>query len=334
MKLVIDPGHGGSDSGAVGNGLQEKDLNLQIAQRVRNAVAANYEVDIAMTRETDKFISLSERARIANNFGADYFISIHINSGGGTGYEDYIYSGLSDGSTGAAKQRAFHDMVVPVLQTYGLRDRGRKKANFAVLRETAMDAILVETAFIDTASDANLLKNPQFIEDISQAYAKGIAQAMGLKEKQTPSPPPNPQPPSSSPSPIGVVNILGTNVNLRSAPSTNASIIRKLNKPESYLVYQQQNGWLDLGSEQWVYYDPSYIEYIKYRNLDGSPIGVVSILGTNVNLRSGPSANAAVIRKLNKPESYLAYQYQEGWFDLGAGQWVYYNPAYIRYKQY
>ena len=82
-----------------------------------------------------------------------------------------------------------HAAVNPVLTKYGLRDRGAKKANYAVLRETAMDAILTETAFIDTTFDANLLKNPQFIEDLSQAYANGIAAIFGVAPKSTTSKP-------------------------------------------------------------------------------------------------------------------------------------------------
>ncbi|WP_459503595.1 N-acetylmuramoyl-L-alanine amidase [Bacillus sp. C1] len=323
MKLVIDAGHGGQDSGAVGNGLVEKDLTLQIAKRVQEILLENYAIDVKMTRDSDVFIPLSERANIANNFGADFFISFHINSGGGTGFESYIYNGLSDSSSAAAKQRKMHAAVNPVLTKYGLRDRGAKKANYAVLRETNMDALLTETAFIDTTFDANLLKNPQFIEDMSQAYAKGIVEILGL----TPTPTPTPQA-------KGVAYIRGNNVNLRGGPSTSSSVIRQLNSPESYVVYQESNGWLDLGAGQWIYNDPSYIDYVKYGNSDGSPIGVADIRGTNVNLRSGPSTSSSIIRKLNAPESYLVYANQNGWLNLGGNQWIYNDPSYVKYSQY
>ncbi|MDZ5610220.1 N-acetylmuramoyl-L-alanine amidase [Bacillus pseudomycoides] len=331
MKLIIDAGHGGYDSGAVGNGLIEKNLTLQIARRVRDILLANYTINIKMTRDSDVFIALSERANIANSFGADFFISFHINSGGGTGFESYIYNGLSDSSSAAAKQQKMHAAVNPVLTKYGLRDRGAKKANYAVLRETAMDAILTETAFIDTTFDANLLKNPQFIEDLCQAYARGIAAILGLTANPNP---PNPKPPTPAPQTIGVAYIRGKNVNLRSGPSTESLVIRQLNAPESYVVYQESNGWLDLGAGQWVYNDPSYIDYVKYGNSDGSPIGVANIQGTNVNLRSGPSTSSSVIRKLNPPESYLVYTNQNGWLNLGGNQWIYYDPSYIEYNQY
>ncbi|PFA23008.1 MULTISPECIES: N-acetylmuramoyl-L-alanine amidase [Bacillus cereus group] len=331
MKLVIDAGHGGYDSGAVGNGLVEKNLTLQIAKRVRDILLATYTINIKMTRDSDVFISLSERANIANSFGADFFISFHINSGGGTGFESYIYNGLSDSSSAAAKQKKMHAAVNPVLTKYGLRDRGAKKANYAVLRETAMDSLLTETAFIDTTFDANLLKNPQFIEDLCQAYARGIAEILGLTANPNPS---NPNPSNPPPQKLGVAYIRGKNVNLRRGPSTSSSVIRQLNSPESYVVYQENNGWLDLGAGQWIYNDPSYIDYVKYGNSDGSPIGVANIRGKNVNLRRGPSTSSSVMRQLNSPESYLVYAYQNGWLNLGGNQWIYNDPSYIDYNQY
>lgn len=188
-KLLIDPGHGGTDSGAVGNGLLEKVLTLNIGFQVRDYLLANFDgIEITMTRTSDVFPTLSDRTNQANRLGVDYFFSAHINSGGGTGYEDFIYSGLSDASTGAQKQNKVHAKVVPVLNKYGLRDRGKKKADLHVLRETAMDAILTEMAFIDTA-DSNLLKNEAFVREMSHAYAEGIADAMGLTRKQVVQPP-------------------------------------------------------------------------------------------------------------------------------------------------
>ena len=72
-----------------------------------------------------------------------------------------------------------------------------------------------------------------------------------------------------------------------------------------------------MGNGQWVYNDPSYINFVKTSNSDGSPIGVAYIQGMNVNLRSGPSTTSAVIRQLNSPESYLVYINENGWLNLG-----------------
>jgi N-acetylmuramoyl-L-alanine amidase len=92
VKIFIDPGHCGSDSGAVGNGLEEKNLTLQIATDLNNILLNEYEgVSVMLSRTNDQTFSLSERTIAANNWGADYYLSIHINSGGGTGLESYIY---------------------------------------------------------------------------------------------------------------------------------------------------------------------------------------------------------------------------------------------------
>jgi N-acetylmuramoyl-L-alanine amidase len=187
--IIIDPGHGGSDSGATGNGLLEKNVTLTIAGKVQSYLLTYYQnADARVTRWSDTYVSLSERCNIANNVNADFFLSIHINAGGGTGYEDYIYSGLSPTGSTAQKRTTFHNAVIPVLQKYGLRDRGKKQADFYVLRNTNMDAILAETAFIDTAFDAGLLRNNTFLNDLSAAYAKGIAAILGLQPTGQPAP--------------------------------------------------------------------------------------------------------------------------------------------------
>jgi N-acetylmuramoyl-L-alanine amidase len=177
--IVLDPGHGGTDPGAIGNGLQEKNLTLTIGLKVKQLLEANYIVDVRLTRETDVFIELSERADFANNLGASYFVSLHHNAGGGTGFESFIYPGTSSAETGR-RQDVLHGEVMKFLTGFGLRDRGQKEANFAVLRETAMPAILLENLFIDSVNDTNLLKDPTFLTGISNAIASGIVKALNL----------------------------------------------------------------------------------------------------------------------------------------------------------
>ncbi|UTE77642.1 N-acetylmuramoyl-L-alanine amidase [Rossellomorea sp. KS-H15a] len=177
--IVLDPGHGGTDPGASGNGLQEKNLTLTIGLKVKQLLEAKYVVDVRLTRETDVFVGLSERADYANALGASYFVSLHHNAGGGTGFESYIYPGTSSSETGR-RQDVMHGEIINFLSGYGVRDRGQKEANFAVLRETAMPAILLENLFIDTVNDANLLKNSNFITGLSNAIATGIGKALKL----------------------------------------------------------------------------------------------------------------------------------------------------------
>lgn len=181
MKIMLDPGHGGSDPGAVGNGLQEKNLNLTIARHIRDMLLAEYQgVEVRMTRDSDVFVGLSQRATLANQWGANFFMSIHINAGGGTGFESFIHSTRPTNSVNA--QNAIHPEIVSAMR---VTDRGRKNANFAVLRETNMAAILTENLFIDNASDAAKLKDANFLRTTARGHVNGLARAFNLRKKDS-----------------------------------------------------------------------------------------------------------------------------------------------------
>ncbi|MCX4472943.1 N-acetylmuramoyl-L-alanine amidase [Micromonospora sp. NBC_01655] len=178
-RVYIDPGHGGTDPGAVGNGLQEKSLTLDISLQLRNILQANWSVDVRMSRTTDITRSLTYRTDDANAWGANLFVSVHINSGGGTGFESYRYP-TSDSAT-VSLHNALHPRVLSGMRSIGtVTDRGQKTANFHVLRETTMPAVLTESLFIDTVADANLLKRADFITAVARGHAQGIAAYLGL----------------------------------------------------------------------------------------------------------------------------------------------------------
>ncbi len=183
MKLYLDAGHGGTDPGAQGNGLREKDLTLDIALKIRSILQNNYEnIDVLMSRTSDITKSLSQRTDEANAWGADFYLAIHINAFNGTaqGYEDYIHSSLSDSSATARYRDIIHTEVIKLNQ---LNDRGKKKADFHVLRESSMDAMLSENGFIDNAHDAALMKQASWRQNVAQGHANGIARAFNLNPK-------------------------------------------------------------------------------------------------------------------------------------------------------
>lgn len=177
--LVLDAGHGGKDPGATFGSLKEKTLTLMIAKETRD-ILKGYDVKVILTRETDVFLELGSRATIANMQGADLFVSIHINAGGGTGYEDYIDSALADTSGTNLKRVLFHDEFVKNMPF--AKNRGMKKNIYTVLRNTKMDAILTESGFIDNAKDRVILEHRSNISRIANAHALGIVKAMGLKK--------------------------------------------------------------------------------------------------------------------------------------------------------
>lgn len=199
VKLVLDPGHGGKDPGAVGNGLLEKDINVDLAKRVA-AKLSTRDLEVTLTRFADIDLELSERAGIANKLPADYFCSLHVNAGGGTGFESYIYTNAAGDTQNL--RNIVHDKLADYYNNAGFPDRGKKSANFAVLRETDMPAVLLENLFIENSKDAAKLKEPTFLDGLAAAIAAGLSEALAIPEKppvegpgKTPVPIPPPSPP-------------------------------------------------------------------------------------------------------------------------------------------
>ncbi|HEU5141119.1 MAG TPA: N-acetylmuramoyl-L-alanine amidase [Bacillales bacterium] len=183
--IVIDPGHGGKDPGATYQGHLEKVLNLKLALQVREKLLGHYRVKVLMTRTKDHFISLEERTNFANRHDADYFCSIHHNAGGGTGFESYIYEGRVVDQTKKAQNR-IHRTIIQELSEYNIENRGQKRSNFHVLRETEMSAILLEMLFIDTKRDLRLITDSGFRENAASAIADGLAKALNLSASEKP----------------------------------------------------------------------------------------------------------------------------------------------------
>ena len=184
QKIVIDPGHGGTDPGGVGNGLQEKNIVLDVSLRFRDLLEADT-ADTAgggawtvhLTRDDDTFVALSARADYANSLGADRFLSIHSNAfsdPSANGTETFSYTDTGDGA--ALRNLVQEEMIA----AWGLRDRGNKVANFAVLRETAMPAILHELAFITNAAEAEVLGSEVKRQQAAEAHLRGLQRHYGI----------------------------------------------------------------------------------------------------------------------------------------------------------
>lgn len=211
--IVIDPGHGGKDSGARGlRQTEEKDITLKVGLKLRDLLSRQPGVHVLMTRDRDVFVELEDRAKFANSNGADLFVSIHVNShpsrsvkgieiyhfgeakdqralevaarengtplsSTGVGWEYFVADLLTTKKIEASLELAWttkEAMVTHMNGHYAVNDHGVKTAPFYVLRFTSMPSILAEIAFISNPTEEDLLRKPTFIRDVAQSLFQGV----------------------------------------------------------------------------------------------------------------------------------------------------------------
>jgi N-acetylmuramoyl-L-alanine amidase len=186
-RIFIDCGHGGKDFGAIGNDLHEKDVVLDIGMRIAKGLSAYKDAQVLLSRDKDKYLTLDERTDNANAWRADILISIHNNSfkdKSSKGFESFIYSGNVSSGT-IAFQNVLHDEIMREIGAE-VEERGKKRANFHMLRESNMKAVLTENLFLSNASDAKLLKSSNFRQKIANGHIMGVVKFLGLQELEQP----------------------------------------------------------------------------------------------------------------------------------------------------
>jgi len=180
IKIFIDPGHGGNDPGAVSNGMRESDITLEVSKNLADLLKLAG-LEVRLSRTEDRIVPLNDRWQAANAWGADYFISIHVNAGRGTGSETFI-------AATKPQDRAFATAINDVYaKTMSLRNRGVKLdteaavGSLGVLRLSHMPAILVELGFIDSPAnnpDVDMLRNKR--PEMAAALANGLLQFLDI----------------------------------------------------------------------------------------------------------------------------------------------------------
>lgn len=172
--IFLDPGHGGTDVGAINGSRHEADDNLRLALAVQKLLVAQGHT-VIMARTTDVYISLAARTQAANSSGADIFVSLHRNSftnSTANGTEIWVYTTAGAVDVGAATE------VLEQLAAVGIQsNRGIKKGNYHVLRESNMTSMLIELGFISNVKDNNLFD--AHFSDYATAIARGILAALG-----------------------------------------------------------------------------------------------------------------------------------------------------------
>lgn len=169
--VVIDPGHGGKDPGAVSGEIYEKDINLAISLMIRDNLSEQDNINVYMTRNDDSFLSLSERAKFANERKADLYVSIHANA-----LEDETYSGLFTfyHTNKPLSKQAAELIQSAAVAASGALDRGVRSANYTVLHETDMAAVLVETGFMTCPEELAKLLQPEYQIKMAKGITDGI----------------------------------------------------------------------------------------------------------------------------------------------------------------
>lgn len=245
-KVFIDAGHGGSDPGALGFGYRESDLNLQIAKKIESKLKSRG-IDVKMSRSSDIYYSLSERAEMANDYGADAFVSIHQNSAesaSANGIETYYNRNKEE------EKPLSNDVQTQVINKTGATNRGVKNAEFTVLVKSNMISALVECGFISNESEVKNLSDSDYQDKLATGIADGIENYLKsnviIEESQI----------------TATGKVINTDsLNVRKGPSTSFDIIGTLSGGEKVKIVAKSNNWYKIeynGTHGYV--SASYIE--------------------------------------------------------------------------
>jgi N-acetylmuramoyl-L-alanine amidase len=179
MKVFLGVGHGGSDPGAVSNNSKEKDLNLSIALACKDMLV-KHGVSVRMSRTKDENDPLSEEIRECNAFAPDLAVDIHNNAGGGDGAEAFYHYG-------GGKSKELAENILAEVVKVGQNSRGAKirknsqgKDYYGFIRETSAPAVIVECAFVDNATDRQIIATEGKRQAMGEAIAKGILKSLGV----------------------------------------------------------------------------------------------------------------------------------------------------------
>ncbi len=176
--LVIDAGHGDDDPGAIGNGVVEKEVTLDVSLRLKEKIEQNTDIKVYMTRVDDTYPSFEDRVFLPNEIG-DLFISVHVNSNDfpdPNGIETYYYPHANDAELGFSS-KDFADITQKhLINETGLNDRKVKKSAWYVTRNTTVPGILVEIGFLSNPTEASLLKTDQYRDTVAQALYLAVVE--------------------------------------------------------------------------------------------------------------------------------------------------------------
>lgn len=240
--VFLSAGHGGSDPGAVAQGLKEKDINLQILLSCKSELE-RHGVKVICSRIKDENDPVAQEVKEANASRADLAVSFHTNAGGGDGSETFYFS--TD-----ARGKGLANLCEKYVREIGQNSRGVKKGDHLwFVKKTNMTAVLCECAFVDNIKDKAIIDTVGKQQKFGTAYAKAILEYFGityLSPNTVASPTIAPVQSNEVPFTIKVANVVAGDVlNIRKEPNATAKKTGELkhNDPNKYTIIEVKNGW-------------------------------------------------------------------------------------------
>ena len=348
-KVFIDPGHGGYDNGAVQNGVFEDEINLQISQKIEAKLKAKG-VQVKMSRYDDTYLSLTQRSRMANNWGSDIFVSIHQNSttsSSANGIETYYYSSRQDSRELATEIQ--NDLI----KATNAVNRGVKTANYSVIQTARMSSNLVECGFISNPTEAKNLSSSSYQDKVAEGIVNGIMEYLQmnviLNNSNTNSGSSSSTGSSSSSSTTtqsGTVKVNG-GLNVRSGAGTGYSVIGSLSNGSKVEIVETSGTWYKIkyGSD-YGYVSKDYITVSSSSSGSSSSSssstgssnsssstttqsGTVKVNG-GLNVRSGAGTGYSVIGSLSNGSKVEIVETSGTWYKIKYGSgYGYVSKDYI-----
>ena len=344
-KVFIDPGHGGYDNGAVQNGVLEDEINLQISQKIEAKLKAKG-VQVKMSRYDDTYLSLTQRSRMANNWGSDIFVSIHQNSAtssSANGIETYYYSSRQDSRELATEIQ--NDLI----KATNAVNRGVKTANYSVIQTARMSSNLVECGFISNPTEAKNLSSSSYQDKVAEGIVNGIMEYLQmnviLNNSNTNSGSSSSTGSSSSSSTTtqsGTVKVNG-GLNVRSGAGTGYSVIGSLSNGSKVEIVETSGTWYKIKyGSGYGYVSKDYITVSSSSSGNSSSSstgsssssttiqsGTVKVNG-GLNVRSGAGTSYSVIGSLSNGSKVEIVETSGTWYKIKYGSgYGYVSKDYI-----
>lgn len=235
MKIAIDAGHGRYTSGkrclksVDRNETREWVLNSRIAEKVCKLLK-QYDCETKRMDDTsgETDVSLSSRCRKANAWNADFYLSIHHNAGGGSGVEIFAMNGATAATR--AKRDAIYEGVIAETGLKGNRANPRRTANFQVLRDTKMPAVLIECGYMDSTHDTPIILTEAFAERCAQGIVNGLVRALKLSKTADSVP--------------YLVRVAVDELNVRNGAGSSYDVVQKVRRGEVFTITEiKANTW-------------------------------------------------------------------------------------------